>query len=1084
MARTLDLANHELTNGHTIEASAGTGKTYSIAALVTRAIAIDDNLRIDKVLITTFTRFAAAELRDRVRRRLVDTADNLQKNQPDPTDPILIALLANEPERSRYIRNLRRAAVNFDNATIGTIHSICSKILALAGLVTHDNSAEELTQRAIVEVVNDRLVSEAVERGRAWDDVRVRKALEARLGSPLAEQWYDDTLDPTVLAELADLGTAINDMVDEVHRRTELHPSFDDLIRRAENALSGEMGDDIRTRLAERYTHAFIDEAQDTDQLQWKLFHHIFPRRDPTSAHKLTAVGDPKQAIYAFRGADIHAYLDVRDPSNMSTLDTNFRSDPPVIHALNALFEGKSLGEGIVYARVSADPGKTGSKVRGIAAAEAIDIADMNNQFHASLAVVGHVVRLLEKGEILDNDGWRPIESKDVCVLAGSNTLVRAVHRELQRLGIPAVASGAESVFADSTASELRRIFEALDRVNNLGRVRSAASTTFFGMTLGDPRLLPDDVAPRGPGEPDAVLDIQEKLVEWRQILQRRGVAALASEISGDKQVMESFVAGPDGERHLADFSHIVDLLHAETRGSGVTPSQLLEVFDAYALLSGNSEVVSRRVESDIDAVQVMTVHKAKGLEFPCVIVAELWKPKTYEEHRDIPKYHHPIKGDTYQNRIDIGWVLGHTADESKSLVTKAQCDEQKRLIYVAFTRPKNHLAFLRQSQLADESMLLQTVDLGAINREGTNGEVLVAPVARTYPPRGWRYADAQPSGRPEHLVANGPSAIEQTYRRTSFSGITKAQSSMTSRVDAADFAPLNGGTDEASNWLVTTSRYAGAETPTGVHMPLARIAGGVYVGRVLHEIYECVDTSAPDLRSEVEAQCRRIIRGGLLGSHLDAIIDGVHLSLATPLGPSLGNVRLAGIPPERRLAELNFEMSIADLAAGVRVSDFGRILDDLVPVGNVLRPYVDMLLHESFDIPLAGLINGSIDAVLQLGTDDDPQIWITDYKSNRLDQDGDATIISAYGQERLFDAMVHHHYPLQALIYGTAMYRYLRWRAPHLANPSNHVKGFSYFFVRGMVGPDTPSDTGVFTWLAPDGLWQGLSDRLAGDSR
>jgi len=558
----------------------------------------------------------------------------------------------------------------------------------------------------------------------------------------------------------------------------------------------------------------------------------------------------------------------------------------------------------------------------------------------------------------------------------------------------------------------------------------------------------------------------------------------LATEITSDTTVMESFVAGPDGERHLADFSHVIDLLHAETRGSGISASQLLEVFDTYALMNGNSEVVSRRIESDIDAVQVMTVHKAKGLEFPCVIVAELWKPKVYDASRDVPKYRQTLSDGGYQNRIDIGWALDCTAEESKTLVTQAQCDEQKRLIYVAFTRPEHHLAFLWQSQPKDESMLAQTVDLALINREEPSGEVLVPSVARNNPPRNWRYAATQLTGKPELLIADGPATIEQSYRRTSFSGIASAQRSMTRKIGTPDFTPTIGGNDEDANWFTVTNHYASADTPTGVHMPLARIAGGTYVGKVLHEIYECIDTAAPDLRLEVGQQCRRIIRGSLLGGDLDVIVDGIHLSLLTPLGPSLGNVRLGDIPPDRRLAELNFEMAVADLAAGVRASDFGRILADIVPAGDIMRSYVDTLTHESFDIPLAGLINGSIDAVLQLGTDDDPQIWITDYKSNRLDQDGDATIIGAYGQERLFDAMAHHHYPLQALIYGTAMYRYLRWRAPHLANPSDHVKGLSYFFIRGMVGPDTPPNTGVFTWTAPAGLWQRLSDRLAGDTQ
>jgi exodeoxyribonuclease V beta subunit len=301
--------------------------------------------------------------------------------------------------------------------------------------------------------------------------------------------------------------------------------------------------------------------------------------------------------------------------------------------------------------------------------------------------------------------------------------------------------------------------------------------------------------------------------------------------------------------------------------------------------------------------------------------------------------------------------------------------------------------------------------------------------------------------------------------------------------VGSPDFDPASGGGDEDTNWFVTKNRYASAETPTGVHMPLARLVGGTYVGKVLHEVYENIDTSAPDLRREVERQCRRIITGGSMRKDIDVIVDGIFLSLMTPLGSALGSTTLAEITPERRLAELSFEMAVTDLANGVRVSDLGRILDDLVPNGDSLRPYVDFLKHESFDIELAGLINGSIDVVLQLGTDADPHLWITDYKSNRLDQDGDETLIAAYGQDRLFEAMVHHHYPLQALLYGTAMYRYLRWRAPHLANPGDHVKGFSYFFIRGMVGPSTPPDTGVFTWQAPSSLWQRLSDRLAGDA-
>jgi len=1084
MSTTLDLATHELTNGHTIEASAGTGKTYSVAALVTRAIAVDDDLRIDKVLITTFTRYAAAELRDRVRRRLAQTADKLELGEADLRDPILTALLADAPNRGRYIRNLRRAAVNFDNATIGTIHSVCSRILAMAGLVGHDDSAEEIKRRVVAEVVNDRLVSEAVRNDRTLNEAAVKKALEARLANPLAEMWFDKNLDAAVIAEVRDIENLLNELVAEVNALTEMHPSFDDLVRRAELALSGEMGDEIRAKFAERYTHAFIDEAQDTDELQWRLFHHIFPKANKASTHKLTAVGDPKQAIYGFRGADINAYLAARDTTNMSTLDTNFRSDPPVIDALNALFAGASLGAGIDYSAVLADPEKSGSKVRGVHPVETIDLVDKNNQDDVADAASGHVFRLLEQGRIIEEETSRPIAPRDICVLAGTNGLVRAIHRRLQGLGIPAVASGAESVFADTTATEIRLLLEALERVNSPGRVRNVATTSFFGFGLGDPRLLPDDMVQRGADDEDPVLAIQEKLVGWRNILQRRGVAALAAAISSDADVMEAFVAGPDGERHLADFSHIIDLLHGETHGRGVTPTEALEAFDGYAAFSGSSDVVSRRIESDSDAVQVMTIHKAKGLQFPCVIVADLWKPSVYEEHRDIPKYTRIMDDGSEQSVIDVGWVLGHTADSSKALVTQAQCEEQKRLIYVAFTRPEYHLAFVWQSRPPQPSMLAATVDLGVIGRADDDGNLLVDEACITVAPRGWRYVITGGTTDPDLVVAEGPDEIEQTYRRTSFTGITRAQNMNTRRVGAPEFEASAGGNDEDTNWFAVPSYYADAETPTGLPMPLGRIPGGKHVGTALHAVYEHIDTAATDLRGEIDAKCRRLITGSLLGGDLGSIIDGVDLSMATPLGPLLGNTTLADIPPERRLAELKFEMSIAKLAAGVLVSDCGRILAGLVPDDDVLRPYVDTLTHESFDIPLAGLINGSIDAVLQMGTDDDPALWITDYKSNRLDREGDPTLISAYRQDRLLEAMVHHHYPLQALIYGAAMYRFLRWRAPGLADPSGHVKGFSYFFIRGMVGPNTPADTGIFTWQAPAGLWQQLSDRLAGDDQ
>ena len=179
--------------------------------------------------------------------------------------------------------------------------------------------------------------------------------------------------------------------------------------------------------------------------------------------------------------------------------------------------------------------------------------------------------------------------------------------------------------------------------------------------------------------------------------------------------------------------------------------------------------------------------------------------------------------------------------------------------------------------------------------------------------------------------------------------------------------------------------------------------------------------------------------------------------------------------------------MSLAKLSQGVLASDIGKVLKSSLDSSDVLYTYADSLCDSSFDIPLAGLLNGSIDAVLRIRTDDgSPRLFVTDYKTNRLDNDEVTSLMDAYAPKELVSAMAHHHYPLQALLYGTAIYRMLRWRQPTM-NADEVIAGVAYFFVRGMVGADSLKDAdgmpyGVFQWKAPEGLWEKLSNLFAGD--
>ena len=274
--------------------------------------------------------------------------------------------------------------------------------------------------------------------------------------------------------------------------------------------------------------------------------------------------------------------------------------------------------------------------------------------------------------------------------------------------------------------------------------------------------------------------------------------------------------------------------------------------------------------------------------------------------------------------------------------------------------------------------------------------------------------------------------------------------------------------------------------------MPLARLMGGTYFGKVVHKVYEKVDFAADPLDAEVARVVQKVVTGSVLRREHGNLIRGVELSLRTPLGGALGSTRLADIGAGDRLSELTFEMTLADWAKRSRVADIGRALEEsLLAAGRADDPlvgYAQEIASHGFTTDLKGLMNGSIDSLLRVENAGQRELWITDYKSNRLDKDGDETLISGYGAGSMLNEMFHHHYPLQALIYGTAVNRYLRSRAGATGAP-HVVRGFAYLFIRGMVGESTPHDgagnrNGVVTWVAPDGLWDTLSDVMMGAHR
>lgn len=1079
---TLPIEDITLTNGLFMEASAGTGKTYTVAALVAREIALDDSLRISDLLITTFTRNASAELKDRVRRRLIDTAEVLRTGVAPADDHLgryLVELGKKEDLRKRMESNLRRAAVEFDTATVSTIHSVCTKILSVAGLPSGSGAESDSRKLIVTQKVNDFVAAESV-RGRKHDATLIEKMVSQVLSAPDASLWIDPSLDPAVRGHLAGMSASITQIARLVEESTREKPTYDDLLQRAAMVVRDPAHEVALEVIRGRFRIAFVDEAQDTDPLQWDIFRAIIPALSTDRC--LVVVGDPKQSIYRFRGADIGAYIAQRDPKNRISLDQNFRSDQDLITGLNSLLDGQTYGFGIGYEPVRYAPKNAGRRIAGVEPIEIIDIGEASGATVPEAVAAQRVAQLLHTARI----GTDPVRPSDICVLVKSNAIGLAIEKSLRVLHVPAVSGGTSSVMNSEAAEAVTRLLEALERPRDLGRVRAVMATMFFGRTLLDPALMSLDET----DAIDGIADEHQLLVSLARILRAEGIAAVRTRILAEPTCARSVLGSDRADRRMTDLNHVVELIHQKSGGGGVDPSDALMFLADLTELDSTAEIVSRRVESDSDAVKILTIHAAKGLEFPCVVVADKWNEKKATDNKkdgktaDEKKSNHPVMflgpADAQGRRsrlIDVSWVIDGVPSPTARLAAESEeREELSRQFYVAVTRAKHHLTLLLPGDGAEKSLAREFVNESAF---GTGTSIPVVPV----PVNQREYS----AGAVITAQATAPFTGDttQTYRRTSFSGITQTAERSTGR----SHLPAGGGNDEKPVFFDFGNTVADAGVPEGADMPLARIPGGTHTGTVIHEIFEKFVPSPDGLKEQFEQLVARHAAGPMFAPHRKNLVSGLVAAASTPLGPFMHDLTLASIPARDRLAELDFEMGLADFADNVSVNTIGRVLRDVLAPGDVLHDYSSELTRPEFDIPLAGLINGSIDAVLRINVEGvGTKLYITDYKSNRLDEEDDAQLIDAYHPARLVRAMRHHHYPLQALIYGVAVHRFLRWRAPHL-DSDDVIAGVAYFFIRGMVAnekfvDDSGCPFGVFQWRAPRGLWAALSDAMDGGAR
>ncbi len=1118
---TFDLCG-ELPQGTTVlEASAGTGKTYTIAGLAARYIAEGEAV-VEELMLVTFGRAATVELRERVRERLVTSAAALADPEAArASQDDLLRHLARGADAEVDLRRqlLATAVANFDAATIATTHGFCHQMLAGLGIaadVDHDATFSEVTDDLVTDVVTDLYVADY---GRPDSpDPQVTFADAAKVaaqavGDRSARLEPSEAEDETVAGVRHGIAIRVRDLVAARKRSTRVL-DYDDLLVHLRDALvDPQTGEDACARIRARYKIVLVDEFQDTDPVQWEILERTF------HGHRtLVLIGDPKQAIYAFRGGDVVTYLLATESSTTkATLGTNWRSDRPLVEAVRHLIGDVALGDPRILVhevgaandgrRLEGAPVDVPLRIRvvprsqfGVEAKKQISVGDV--RAFVAEDVAADIVRLLSSSaKVSDGDELRPVEPADVAVLVQRNEDGRTVRDALAALDVPVVLMATSSVFGSAAAHDWLTLLTALEQPQRQGLARAAALTDFVGW--GAEQLATAD--------DQSFDDLSGRLRAWGEVLAGQGVAALLETIVATGRLTERVLAREDGERDLTDLRHVGQALHeAATEGYGGVASLVEWLQHRIGEARGDvNEERSRRLESDAKAVQILTVHRSKGLEYPIVYAPYLWD-------RYVPKSPDPLRlhDATGARVLDVGGPNGPGYDARTAVALEEEAGESLRLAYVALTRPRCQLvtywAPTRNTGSAPlhrllfgtrtpEGVLPQSApvptDAEARDRltalaGGSGGCITVEP-ARQEAVKPLR-RDAAPT--PDLSVRPFDRALDRAWARTSYTGLTAGLHDQPhpANVSSEPEAPV---TEDEPEVAAEERPAAGVASTTGEGpapswpaSPMADLPSGADFGTLVHAVLEEVDFAEPDVREQLERACDAAGSERFLGVPATALAEALLPMLQTPLGPVADDLRLVDIGAADRLNELEFELPLAggDRPTGeATVAQIAGLLRRHLGPDDPLAAYADDLAAPVLaSRRMRGFLTGSIDVVMRVrASDGTPRYLVVDWKTNRLGGEEELTAWH-YRPEALATAMREAHYPLQALLYSVALHRFLRWRQPGY-DPGRHLGGVMYLFVRGMCGPDTPvvggTPCGVFSWTPPAALVEDLSNLMHG---
>ncbi len=1133
----LDTSHLNLSGSRLIEASAGTGKTYTITNLCLRLLLGRGQppLTLSQILVLTFTNAATDELKERIARRLQEARSAFRHGTDDN---FLQELIETSSDPERELKLLTGASQLMDEASIFTIHGFCARVLnerafesgvlfqqpeevdqdELLQLAAEDyfrnhvlslgsdlrdvalglwpnplKLAEQLRPlllqsdmtiypEAITDFNANQLVIDARAAKQAWleEDMpalidrefdgrytpkkRLKKS-ESFWRNPAAELTSDiwavyarESLEKSIKADFPEANAL--QLIDRVHQDSRQLPGWlwataltevrrliaaykaewhlltvDDLLTLTGAAVS-RPGSQLAELLAERWPVALIDEFQDTDPVQYDIFRTIYQAQENRGS--LLMIGDPKQAIYQFRGADVFTYLNARQSANeVSTLTTNWRSTPALIEATNHLFQKPRIfGD---TAGISFDPVQPAASN----STRQMTIADQTPTPY-QLCIAGQetgtmnvdialgrlmdfaaeeVVRLLDPDSAARiNDA--PVKAGQIAFLVRRRKDAAAAKAALARRGIRSVYQTQDNVLHQDTARDLKLILDAVAEPTNDRAIRAALATRLLQVTAEE-----IDALNRDPASQQAVI---EEFRSYHDLWRNRQLAVMLNRLMTQRQLAEKWLQQPEGERQLTNFRHLTELLQARAT---TTPGmfQLIKWFERQLSEADSSDIDARllRLESDEDLVKIVTMHAAKGLEYDIVML-----PMPVFNRR--PKGKTPALFHEQQNgRFTTALELGDN-ELHRSRALQEQRDEEMRLLYVAVTRARYRCYIgLPQIQSFDNSAVASLLGLEASSEfTDLKDRCLSARDTGLLPADLFSQVDvAIPESSAWTDSGVGTTLVEPPTKPVSIdSWRVHSYTSVIARIAEPH---ITGGYADDD---VTLATQAAGDTS---RLTFPR---GPRVGIALHALLEDVDFMNPTQHLQL---CERLCRTlGLAAEWLPVLDKWLGDILTSPLDDHC----LQDIARSDRLDEMEFHFSL-------------RSGNELVAWLNDLG----YLRSHQLKVSLEGMMTGLIDLLYRR----DNRYFIIDYKSNFLGYQRDD-----YRPERLADVMLDQHYSLQFLIYTVATHRMLQNTLPDY-NYEQHFGGIRYLFLRGM---DGATDNGIY-WHRPDvSLVTELDQRLGAD--